>query len=147
MSIQHSLPLGSLRLVPLLLDSGEQTANLRPTQQRGYLHSQKDGKQWESKIHKTVITLIHAKLLQSCLTPCNPMDCSPPGPSVHGILQARILEWVAMPSSRGSSPPRDRTHISYDSCIAGRFFLFFFLQADSLLLSCWGRPMVTFNIH
>ena len=121
MSIQHSLPLGSLRLVPLLLDSGEQTANLQPTRQRGYLHSQKDGKQWESKIHKTVITLVHAKLLQSCLTPCNPMDCSPPGPSVHGILQARILEWVAMPSSRGSSPPRDRTHISYDSYITGRF--------------------------
>ena len=42
---------------------------------------------------------------------CNPMDCSPPGSSVHGILQARILEWVAMPSSRGSSQPRDRTQI------------------------------------
>ena len=40
------------------------------------------------------------------------MDCSPPGSSVHGILQARILEWVDMPSSRGSSQPRDRTHIS-----------------------------------
>ena len=44
---------------------------------------------------------------QSCPTLCNPMDCSLPGPSVHGILQARILEWVAMPSSRGSSQPRD----------------------------------------
>ena len=42
---------------------------------------------------------------QSCLTLCDPMDCSPPGSSVHGILQARILEWVAMPSSRGSSSP------------------------------------------
>ena len=39
---------------------------------------------------------------QSCLTPCDPMHCSSPGSSVHGILQARILEWVAMPSSRGS---------------------------------------------
>ena len=47
------------------------------------------------------------------------MDCSPPGSPVHGIFQVRILEWVAMPSSRGSSQPRDRTHIS---CIAGRFF-------------------------
>ena len=56
---------------------------------------------------------------QSCLTPCDPMDCSLPGSSVHGILQARILEWVAMPSSRGSSWPRDLTWIS---CIAGRFF-------------------------
>ena len=41
-----------------------------------------------------------------------PMDCSPPGSSVHGILQARILQWVAMPSSRGSSWPRDQTHVS-----------------------------------
>ena len=48
---------------------------------------------------------VHAKLLQSCLTLCNPMDCSLPGSSVHGILQARILEWVAMASSRGSSQP------------------------------------------
>ena len=40
------------------------------------------------------------KLPQSCLTPCDPMDYSPPGSSVHGILQARILEWVARPSSR-----------------------------------------------
>ena len=44
-----------------------------------------------------------AKSLQSCLTLCNPMDCSPPGSSVHGILQARILEWVAMPFSKRSS--------------------------------------------
>ena len=43
---------------------------------------------------------MHAKLLQSCPTLCNPMDCSPPGTSVLGILQARILEWVAVPSSR-----------------------------------------------
>ena len=50
------------------------------------------------------------------------MDCSPPGSSVHGILQARILEWVAMPSSRGSSQPRDGTQVSYNSCTEGRFF-------------------------
>ena len=61
-----------------------------------------------------------AKLLQSCPTLCDPMDCSLPGSSVHGILQARILEWVAMPSSRASSRPRDRTHISYVSCIGRR---------------------------
>ena len=48
-----------------------------------------------------------------------PMDCSLPGSSVHGILQARILEWVAIPFSRGSSQPRDRTQVS---CIAGGFF-------------------------
>ena len=56
---------------------------------------------------------------QLCLTLCDPMDCTPPGSCVHGILQARRLEWVAMPSSRGSSRPRDRTHVS---CIAGGFF-------------------------
>ena len=58
-------------------------------------------------------------VLQTCPTLCDPMDCNPPGSSVHGILQARILEWVAIPFSRGSSRPGDRTWVS---CIAGRFF-------------------------
>ena len=53
---------------------------------------------------------------QLCPTLCNPMDCSLPDSSVHGILQARTLEWGAMPSSRGSSWPRDQTHISCVSC-------------------------------
>ena len=52
---------------------------------------------------------VHAKLLQRCLTLCNPMDCSPLGFSVHGILQVRILEWVAIPFFWGPSQPRDRT--------------------------------------
>ena len=57
-------------------------------------------------------------------TLCNPMDCSLPDSTVHRILQARILEWVAMPPSRGSSQPRDQICVSYVSCIAlaGRFF-------------------------
>ena len=58
-----------------------------------------------------------AKSLQLCLTLCDPMDCSLPGSTVCRILQARILEWVSMPSFRGSSRPRDRTHVSYVSCI------------------------------
>ena len=53
------------------------------------------------------------------LTLCDPMDCSPPGFSVHGILQARILEWAAMPSSRGSSQPRDGTRVP---CTESEFF-------------------------
>ena len=65
----------------------------------------------------------HAKQLQLCPTLCNPTDGSPPGSSVRGILQARILEWVAMPSSRGSSQPRDWTHVSYVSC-TGRWVLY-----------------------
>ena len=60
---------------------------------------------------------MHAKSLQSCLTLWDLMDCSPPGSSVHGILQARILEWVAIPSSRGSSHLRDRT-VSSVPCIS-----------------------------
>ena len=60
-----------------------------------------------------------AKSLRSCLTLCDPVDCNPPGSSVHGIRQARILEWVAVPSSRGSSRPRDQTHISSVSCLGG----------------------------
>ena len=49
---------------------------------------------------------------QSCPTLCNPIDCSPPGSSVHGIFQARVLEWAAIPFSRGSSLPRDQTRVS-----------------------------------
>ena len=56
---------------------------------------------------------------QSCLTLCDTMDCSPSGSSVHGILQAKILEWIAMPFPRGSFCPRNRTQVSH---IAGRFF-------------------------
>ena len=63
---------------------------------------------------------LYAKLLQSYPTLCDPLDCNPPGSSVHGILQARILEWVAMPSSQGSSWPRDGNCISYVSCIGRR---------------------------
>ena len=63
---------------------------------------------------------VTAKSLQSCLTLCDPMDCSLPGFSLHGILQARILESVAMPSSRGSSQARNRTcvslHLSHPHC-------------------------------
>ena len=66
---------------------------------------------------------VFAKLLQSCPTLCDPMDCSPPGSSAHGVIQARILKWVAMPSSRGSSWPRDQTHFCYVSCI-GRQVLY-----------------------
>ena len=65
--------------------------------------------------------ILHAKSLQLCQTLCDPMDCSPPGSSVHGILQARILEWVAISFSRRSSQPRDQTCISMSLALAGRF--------------------------
>ena len=60
-----------------------------------------------------------SEVAQSCLTLCDPMDCSLPGSSVHGIFQARVLEWVAISFSRGSSRLRDWTLVS---CIAGRHF-------------------------
>ena len=75
---------------------------------------------------------MHAKSLQSCPTLYDPMVYSPPGSSVHGILQARILEWVATPSSRGSSRPRDQP----ESPVS------FALQVHHLPLSHPGRPYV-----
>ena len=63
-----------------------------------------------------------AKSLQSCLTLCDPMNCSPPGSSVHGILQARILEWVTMPSSRDCPHPKIEPSSLTSPAWAGRFF-------------------------
>ena len=74
----------------------------------------------------------HTKSLQSCPTLCDPRYCSPPGSSVHGILQARILKWVAIPFSRGSSWPMDWTRVS---CIAGRFFTIWATKEAALLVT------------
>ena len=60
-----------------------------------------------------------SEVTQLCPTLCDPTDCSLPGFSIHGVFQARILEWVAISFSRGFSPTRDRTQVS---CIAGRCF-------------------------
>ena len=85
-----------------------------------------------------------AKLLQSYPTRCDPMDSSPPGSSVHGILQARILEWVATSFSMVSSQPRDQNQVSCFSCI-GRWVLYHwatwevpleFYQFSSVTQSC-----------
>ena len=72
---------------------------------------------------------------------CNPIDCSPPGPSVHGILQARILEWVAIPFSRRSSRSRDLTHIS---CIV-RQILYHCATWEVLSLSCTIGHLMLFS--
>ena len=81
------------------------------------------------------ITESEAKVVvaQSCLTLCDPMDCSPPGSSVHGILQARILEWVAISFWRRSSRPRDWTQVSW---IGSRFFIIG-TREFPLCMSCW----------
>ena len=60
-----------------------------------------------------------SEVTQSCLTLCDPMDCNLPGSSIHEIFQARVLEWVAISFSRGSSQPRDQSRVS---CIAGKLF-------------------------
>ena len=78
--------------------------------------------------------LVCAKLLQSCLTLCDRRDCIPPGSSVCEFLQARILQWVAMPSSGGSSQPTDQTHVSY---------IHLHWQAASLLLAPPGKHVLT----
>ena len=71
-------------------------------------------------------------VMQSCLTVCDPMVCGPPDSSVYGIFQARILEWVAISYSRGSSPPRDQTCISCISCI-GRQILYHWASWEASL--------------
>ena len=72
-----------------------------------------------------IFVYVHAQSL------CNPMDCSSPSSSVSGILQVRILQWVAVPSSRGSSRPRDQTHSP----------AFSVLQVEFLPLIHWGSPL------
>ena len=86
--------------------------------------SQRVGHDWVTNTHTPQYNYpawVCAKLLQSCLTLCDPMDCSLPGSSVHEVLQARILEWVAISYSRGSSWSRQQTHISCISCNGQRF--------------------------
>ena len=77
-----------------------------------------------------------SEVAQSCPTLCDPMDCSLPGSSLHGILQARVLEWVAISFSRGSSWPRDRTRVS---CIPGRRFNLSHLILLKVWISLLGR--------
>ena len=72
---------------------------------------------------------VKSEVAQSCPTLSDPMDCSPPGSSVYGILQARVLEWVAIPFSRGSSQPKEGTWVSH---IGGRFFTVWAIGEASL---------------
>ena len=94
------------------------------------------GHKWE--VYDLAILCVHAKLLQSCPTLCDPKDCSPPGSSVHGILQARILEWIAGPTSRGSSRPRDWICVSY---------IYLHRQMCSLSLAPPGKPDLATKQH
>ena len=75
---------------------------------------------------------------QPCLTLWDPVDCSPPGFSVHGIFQARILEWVAIFFCSGSSWPRDQTHISCVSCIGRQIFFYHWATWEAHFLYTYG---------
>ena len=101
------------------------------------------------------LSLMHAKLLQFCLALRDPMNCSLRGSTVHGILQARVLEWEAIPSSRGSSGPRERTCISCyllhwqaDSLTAESFRKSFYLQTHTqIFFVCVVKINVLFEFR
>ena len=82
---------------------------------------------------------------QSCLTLCDPMDCSPPVSSVHRILLARILKWFALSSSRGGSRPRDQTHVSCISCI-GKWVLSHLATQEGSSLLVSSRINLSFQL-
>ena len=87
--------------------------------------------------HACIHACMHL-VVQLCLTLCNPMDCSPPGFSVHGILQARILEWIAIPFSR-TSQPRDWTLVS---SITGRFVTIWSIGKSYFIFSISLFPLL-----
>ena len=80
---------------------------------------------------------------QSCLTLCDPMNCSSPGSSIHGIFYVKILEWVAIPFSRDSFWPRDQTWVSCISCIAGWVFI---AEPPGKTLILWHH-LTEVNLH
>ena len=97
---------------------------------------------WKVKSESEVAQVVYLKVTQSCPTPSDPMDCSLPGSSIHGIFQARILEWVAISFSRGSSQPRDRTrgllhcrqmlyHLSHQGSLLFLYFISFYCLTHS----------------
>ena len=115
--------------------SSFQKSNTKKNHWKYYFQKNEDGTSQVSRPH-VVLCLV----AQSCLTLCDPMDCSPPGSSVHGILQARTLGWIAMPSSWGSSQPREWTQVS---CIAGRFITIWVTREAH---NCWNwRESVSSN--
>ena len=94
---------------------------------------------FEETIPENFQNLVCVLVAQSCPTLCDPTDCSPPGSFIHGIFQARIVEWVAISFSRRSSQPRDRALVSH---ISGRLFIIWATreaQGQSRMLVWWNR--------
>ena len=103
----------------------------------------KSSPQVQSRLQEAMIPLLisavtwklKSSLSQPCPKLCDPMDCSPPGSSVHGLSQARMLEWVVLPFSMGSSQPRDQTRVS---CIS-RWILYHLSRQGSPVMCNWGK--------
>ena len=95
--------------------------HVRPLAMQDKIEGEKERVSWGPLYSFPKLIFLNSCVLltRSCLSLCSPMDSRPPGSSIREILQASILEWVAIPFSRGSSPPRDQTWVS---SIAGRFF-------------------------
>ena len=96
-------------------------------------------------------TCVHAcsSVAQSCPTLCDPLVCTPLDSSVHGIFQARILEWAAISCSMRSPWPRNWTHVSYVSCVGRRVFFFFFLTTVPPGKPAWSYTgdKIVWNLH
>ena len=109
------------------------------------IHNQQDTENLpKSSLNPEIWICVCAKSLQSCLTLCNPMDCSPSGSSVHGILQVRILEWIAVPFSKEYSRLRDRTHTSYVSWVS-RQVLYHWHHLGSYGFLCYTKKQTYFS--
>ena len=92
---------------------------------------------WNGNLYtKNKLSKVYVLVAQLCPTLCDPMCCSPPDSSVHGVLQARILEWVAVPFSRGSYWPSGWTWVS---CIVGRFFTIWATKESHLNLPSFSQ--------
>ena len=103
---------------------------------------------YETLSLKEVTSLLYSAVLScfSCVRLLWPADCGPPGFSVHGILQTIILEWVAMPFSKGSSQARNWTRISCVSCIAGRFFTYWVTWEVPQVCYPWFNLFLCFSL-
>ena len=114
-----------------------QRRNLTNTTSTGWSRSTPTVRSHVNSMYLWCCAVCYAQL---CPTLCNPMDCSPPGSSVHGIFQAGILECIAISSSRGSCQPRDQTRIS---CI-GRQILYHWTTWEAMYLWC---DMIKAELH
>ena len=119
----HTAVQAALKSVPQTLHTLWYYGHLQREKTPGGIYSKSSWKNQnvsrQGHLQQKLIVVVVVKGIHSYPTLCNPLHCSLPGSSVHGILQARILEWVAIPFSRVFSQLRDQTQVS---CIAGRFF-------------------------